>query len=475
MDVTVSPFDLLYGASADPQVARELGLAALDIDDPGGIYDYAVEAGFATLWAQWVLQPRIARERADRLRAELAGRPAEWKDRREFAPFSIASLITGLEQADAVSIEAPADLRVDVVPDATRQPVQARVRVHWARGAATLFEAPDRVRMLHAFARASDGGDVLLHHRDDENKLLAPHLPTPYGEPEARFNLVDRAVPSYGEHIWKITAMDLFGRVSPAAAISTDVRDTIPPPAPGTVDVRLLGNATTGPSWTAVVIAFDWLPAHEAIAPDLAAFELHLRQGVVSSADAPLPTSWGRFETTPGSVAGAVRIAWPGLAVSNLPTGVTVTPSSAPIAGGGTRITITTSPIAIPFDAIGYAHIAAAIRAVDVWDNSERVRGWPGGAGGPQRSASALVRRAGAKGDATRRPESLLVQRAASGHGRCVGASAALHQRGAAGHRRNDRRAVRGARRSSAGRPASRAERAPSRAVRDRSRAAGAG
>src|SRR5687767_15715132 len=32
---------------------------------------------------------------------------------------------------------------------------------------------------------------------------------------------------------------------------STDVRDTIPPPAPGTVDVRLLGNATTGPSWTA--------------------------------------------------------------------------------------------------------------------------------------------------------------------------------------------------------------------------------
>ena len=122
MDVTVSPFDLLYGASADPQVARELGLAALDIDDPGGIYDYAVEAGFATLWAQWVLQPRIARERADRLRAELAGRPAEWKDRREFAPFSIASLITGLEQADAVSIEAPADLRVDVVPDATRQP-----------------------------------------------------------------------------------------------------------------------------------------------------------------------------------------------------------------------------------------------------------------------------------------------------------------------------------------------------------------
>ena len=220
MDVTVSPFDLLYAASADPQVARELGLSAIDVDDPGGIYDYAIEAGFATIWAQWVLQPRTGRRRAEELKAALAGGLAEWKDRREFAPFSIASVITGLKQVDAVSIEAPGDLRVDVIPDAASKPVQARVRVHWARTAATLFEAPDRVRMLHAFTRASADGDVLLHHRDDESKLLAPHLPTPYGEPEARFNLVDRAVPSYGVHTWKITAMDLFGRVSPEAAIS---------------------------------------------------------------------------------------------------------------------------------------------------------------------------------------------------------------------------------------------------------------
>ena len=314
MDVTVSPFDLLYAASADPQVARELGLSELDVDDPVGIYDYAIEAGFATLWAQWVLTPTRARERAEELRADLAGRPAEWKDRREFAPFSIASIVTGLKQTAAVSIEAPADLRVDVIPDATHHPVQARARVHWERSAATLFEAPDRVRILHAFTRASAAGDLLLHHRDDESKLLAPHLPTPYGEPQPRFNLVDRTLPSYGDHTWQISAMDLFGRLSPAAAISADVRDTISPPAPATVDVQLLGDATTGPSWTAVAITFDWLPTHEAIAPDLAAFEIHLRQGVVSSSDAPLPATWGRFETTPGSVASAVtdRVARPG-------------------------------------------------------------------------------------------------------------------------------------------------------------------
>ena len=171
--------------------------------------------------------------------------------------------------------------------------------------------------ILHAFTRASAAGDLLLHHRDDESKLLAPHLPTPYGEPQPRFNLVDRALPSYGDHTWQISAMDLFGRLSPAAAISAEVRDTISPPAPATVDVQLLGDATTGPSWTTVAITFDWLPTHEAVAPDLAAFEIHLRQGVVSSSDATLPATWGRFETTPGSVAGAVTIAWPSLAVSN--------------------------------------------------------------------------------------------------------------------------------------------------------------
>jgi hypothetical protein len=287
---------------------------------------------------------------AERLQADLAGRPAEWKDRREFAPFSIASVITGLKRADAVRIEAPIDLRVDVIPDPTRTPVQARVRVHWAPGTTALFEAPDRVRVLHAFTRASSDGDVLLHHRDHESKLLTPHLPTPYGDPQPRFNIVDRALPSYGVHTWKIAAMDLFGRVSPDAAVSTDVRDTIPPPSPANVAVQLLGDATAGPSWTAVVVAFDWVPAFAALAPDLAVFEIRLKQGLVSSADAPLPTTWGQLETTPGSTAGPVAIEWPALGVGNVPAGVAATTNTTPLADGGTRITIAISPSAIPFD-----------------------------------------------------------------------------------------------------------------------------
>src|SRR5205823_7263718 len=134
--------------------------------------------------------------------------------------------------------------------------------------------------------------DLLLHHRDDETKLLAPHLPTPYGKPESRLNLVDRAIPSYGVHTWKVAAMDLFGRLSPDAAVSADVRDTLPPPAPANVEATLQGDATTGPSWTKLVVAFDWMPAQEALAPDLSRFELHVRQGPVSTAEASLPATW---------------------------------------------------------------------------------------------------------------------------------------------------------------------------------------
>lgn len=370
MEVTVAPFDMLYGASVDPYVARELGLSALDTFDPGGIYDYAIEAGFATIWVQWVIQPRVGRDRAERLRAALAGKPAEWKDHREFAPFSIASVLTGLKQVPAVSLDAPVDLKADVIPDPERRPVQALVHVHWARGATNLFESPEDVRVLHAFMRESGAGDVLLHHRDDETKLLAPHLPTPYGEPEPRLHLVDRGVPSHAVHTWKVAAMDLFGRVSPNAAVTAEVRDTIPPPAPANVATTLVGDATSGPAWTNVLVAFDWMPAHEALAPDLSFFELNLRQGLVASADILLPTTWGRFETTPGAAAGPVRLAFPSLVASGVPAGVTIAAEATALAEGGQRIVVDISPIASPFDATGYARVAAAVRAVDTFDNA---------------------------------------------------------------------------------------------------------
>jgi hypothetical protein len=369
MNVTVSPFDLLYAASADQQVATLLGLATVDTSDPNGIYDYAVEAGFATAWVQWVLQPRLGRDRAERLRGELGGRLADWHERGVFTAYSIASVITGLRQTPAVALEPPADLRAEVIPDPTRAPVQARVRVHWAPGGANLFEAPDRTRVLHAFVRVDGARNLLLHHRDDESRLLAPHLPTPYGVPP-RLNLVDRAIPSYGVHSWKVAAMDLFGRLSPAAAVTAEVRDTMPPPSPANAEAALLGDATAGPAWSKLVIGFDWLTSHETLAPDLAAFEVHVRQGPVSSADAPLPATWGRLETFLGAVAGPVRIAWPSLAVSGAPSGVTVDVSSAPLDVGGHRITVELSPIACPFDAGGYARLAAAIRAVDDFDNA---------------------------------------------------------------------------------------------------------
>ena len=362
VDVTVSPFDLLYGASVDPQVARELGLGTVDTSDPDAVYDYAVEAGFASLWVQWVLNPRQSRERAEALREELAGAPASWADRRAFAPTSVATVVTGLRRMPAQPLEPPADLQADVIPDPMRSPVQARVRVHWARGPANLFEQPHRARVLYSFTRDSGAGAVLLHHRDEDSGLLAPHLPTPHGEPEPRLHLVDRLIPSYGVHTWSVAAMDLFGRVSAEADVSADVRDTIPPPVPSSVEAALEGDALT--------VAFGWLPAQEELAPDLAAFELHLRQGEVGTGAASLPGTWGALETSPGATAGPLRVAWPSLMVTGSPSGLTAGAVATPLAGGGQRITLGLSPIACPFDAGGYARLAAAVRAVDSWDNA---------------------------------------------------------------------------------------------------------
>lgn len=368
MDVTISPFDLLYGASADPSVARELGLSMVDRSNPNGIYDYAVHAGFSLLWLRWILTNKDARETAQRMREELGGALANL-ERREFAPVWISSVITGLKQTAAVKLEPPSGVAAEVIPDATRLPVQARVRINWPRGRANLFEAPNQTRVLHVFKRESDAGDVLLHHRDDDNKLLAPHLPTPYGYTEQRLNLTDRQVPNYGVHTWKIAAMDLFGRLSDDAVISTNVRDTLAPPPPANVQAVLEGDATTG-AWTKLVVGFDWLPSHESVAPDFSFFELHVRQGLLNDTQAPLPATWGKLEMTPGSTAGPIRIFFAGPGVTHVPAGITANVSATDLDVGGKRVTVELSPVACPFDSTGYAHLAAAVRAFDEWDNT---------------------------------------------------------------------------------------------------------
>src|SRR5262245_63092613 len=83
-----------------------------------------------------------------------------------------------------------------------------------------------------------------------------------------------------------------------------------------------------------------------------------------------LPATWGRLETTPSATAGPVQFVWPSLAASAVPPGVTVQASATMLEGGGTHITIDVSPVACPFDVGGYARLAAAVRALDSWDNA---------------------------------------------------------------------------------------------------------
>jgi hypothetical protein len=147
--------------------------------------------------------------------------------------------------------------------------------------------------------------------------------------------------------------------------VTADVRHH-PPPRPD-ASGGVLGDATTGRP-DSPLVAFDWLPA-QGRSRDFARLELHAA-GPVSSGEAPLPATWGQLETTPGAVAGRVRIAWPSLAVSGVPAGTMVDVSSEALDGGGRRISISVAPVAVPYDATGYARIAAAVRALDGCDNA---------------------------------------------------------------------------------------------------------
>ena len=369
MDVTVAPFDLLYNAAIDPNVARLLGLAAVDADDAAGTYDYAVEGDFANLWGQKHLRPRGSREAIERLRHALGGNPADWGPRGPLGTMSLVSLVTGLRREPARPLAAAPDLEVTIEPDAARAPVQAIARLSWQRGPSNLFAAPQEVRVLHAFTRESPAGDVLLHHRDDESRLLLPHLPTPYGVPVERLHLTDRAIPLLGPHVWKVAAMDLFGRVSPDAAVAAEVRDLLAPPAPANPAAILEGDATQGAAWTALRLGFDWLPSQAATAPDLAGFELHLRQGDVAPAAAQDPASWVGLETSPGTIHPPLEIAWPSLAVSGAAAGIDLSASAVTGQDGVAHVSLVLSPVTCPFDADGRARLSAAVRAVDASHN----------------------------------------------------------------------------------------------------------
>ncbi|HEX6095356.1 MAG TPA: hypothetical protein VF432_03445 [Thermoanaerobaculia bacterium] len=344
LDTVTQPFDFVYGASADPRMARMLGLMATDTKDADKTFDYLVQAEFPDAWIERTLFPK--REPKEPGRGQ-----------------TCLSLATAILEEPAPPPDAPADLQARLVPDVSRQPVQAFMELDWSAEQASLFENPDRARVFYSLLREGDDGPVLVHEREPESKLLMPHHPTARGPNDPRRRIEDTTVQKYGTYTWSLTGMDLWGRLTPPASVVAKVQDVIAPPAPARLEATLRGTAP--PVWTDVTIAFDWTASNAELAPDLDRFEIHLRQGEVALADAELPATWGRFEHTLGATVPPLVLHWPSLAIASVPSGLT-----ASVQSGDQRITVRVGPIHAAFDANGDAKVSVTVRAIDESGNA---------------------------------------------------------------------------------------------------------
>lgn len=343
VDTVSHPFDFVYGASADPRVARLLGVMTTDTFEPDTTFDYLVQAAFPDAWIERMLFPK--------------------RKPRELGRGQIClSLATAIAEQPAPPPATPEDLQARMVPDVSRAPVQAYVELDWRAETASLFENPDRARVFYSLLRVGDDGHVLVHVREPESKLLMPHHPTPRMPGDPRRRIEDMTVQRYGTYTWHLTGMDLWGRLTKDASVDAKVQDVIPPPAPARLEAVL--NGTAPPVWSELSIAFDWTEANERLASDLDRFEIHLRQGEITTADADVEATWGRFEHTIGATPPPLVVRWPSLTLMSVPPGLTATVTS-----GDERITVRVGPIHAAFDANGDAKVSATVRAIDVYDN----------------------------------------------------------------------------------------------------------
>ncbi len=342
------PLDHLYAAAADPQVARILGLMTTDTFNPGSVYDYLVQCNAPQKWVQWSLSP---------------GKSAAASERDDI----LIAMATGLVMKPAPAPEPPSNLVPRVDPDLNAKPMPAQVELSWVSDLRGVFENGAATRVFYELRRQHKERVELLHHKEEDSGLLMPHLPTQRLPKDGRLRLVDRSIPDWGVYTWTLRGMDLWGRFSKEAEVSADVRDTLPPPAPTSLDATMSGSTSVS-----VTVAFDWTGQQELIAPDLERFEIHLVQHTVDRSAEASPATWGRFEQLPGSASPPVVVRWPGLGVEVLPAGVTGSVVASPIVaeeGGGQRIAVTLGPVSVPFGAGRVALVSATVRAVDVFAN----------------------------------------------------------------------------------------------------------
>lgn len=353
--VPARPFDHLYAAASDPQIARILGLMTTDNVDPAGVYDYVVRTNVPPDWVLWSMSP--------------SSRPHHARSERDDVCLAMA---TAIAMRPVGSPDPPAGLQARPYPDLNATPMPAQVELSWAADSRGIFENRAASLIFYELLRQHGSAVDILHHKDDDTGLLLPHVPTRRQPFDGRLRLIDRSVPEWGNYTWSLRGMDLWGRFSGESTATADVRDTIPPPAPTALNVQLTGAASDAPVWLTATISFDWTHQQTVIAPDLEHFEVHLVQHTVDRSVEGNPSTWGRFEWSPGSAALPVTVSWPALVVSGLPPGLTgsVVATAIPAEeGGGDRIAVDIGQVTVPFDTDDVALVSATVRAVDAFAN----------------------------------------------------------------------------------------------------------
>lgn len=381
------PFDFLYNAAIDPNMARLLGLMTSDTQPPARHWDYVISAGFPTLWIWVALMPGLAQllieyyrthgmDEASKLQSTDETPEQKIMSEESIDVFrsivSVASLATGIIKHHAPLPATPREAKATPHAKPIPAPVQAEVEVSWRVGSENLFIDPQHTQVFYALRRTDGSQNLPVHHEDEELKVLLPHVPSTESLLEHRARVTDRSLPAYGNYTWLVSGMDIWGRFSPFAEASALVRDEIAPPAPSGVTAELTGDATDMHTWQSLNINFDWILSQQEQSPDLAAFEVHVRQGKIPKVESQWPETWGRLEHTANAATPPLRIEWLTGAITPPGDGLNASVEMYPIPpteGEGTRLTVKFGPIDRPFDDEGYAQMSATVRAIDAAGN----------------------------------------------------------------------------------------------------------
>ncbi len=284
---------LQTGAFAD-HVAAMLGLGFYKKfnANPTRKFDFEVEAIVPVMWLYIACMSPQMRKNIDlsRVPSSLIT-PGGKREVFDSPPIGFVRLVAfniNRNFSTSQPVLAPT-ISVQIVPDPSRLPVQARVSIE-------IFPQASNLRSLLWRDDGHSNGPVPIGPVDPVAKLLVPMLANPHGVCRAHDNDLVR----YGTVKYLAINIDSFGRASEPEDISALVKDNSPPVAPGRPVIKPGYPSSLDPNrFPDVIATFDWTDAMMAASPDVVRFHLLWRRGSVDSA------------TVEAQPDGRISIEWP--------------------------------------------------------------------------------------------------------------------------------------------------------------------